>query len=151
MEDVVKTCERRLRRSGIRITSQRRLVLDILSRAEDHLDANDIYEQGRRRDQCLSLSTVYRTLGIFKETGVVRELHLDGEQHHYELAGRDEHAHLVCLECGRVIEVESAAFARAAETVGQAHGFQVAMAQVELAGYCVDCQRRLEDDTGDAG
>jgi Fur family ferric uptake transcriptional regulator len=128
----------------MRITPQRRLVLDILSRANDHLDANDIYERGRRHDQRLSLSTVYRTLGMLKDTGVVRELHLDGEQHHYELVGRDEHAHLVCLECGRVIEVESIAFARAAETVGQAHGFQVAMAQVELAGYCAECRRRRE-------
>jgi Fe2+ or Zn2+ uptake regulation protein len=76
---------------------------------------------------------------VLKETGVVHELHLDDEHHHYELAAKEEHSHLVCLSCGRVIEVDSTAFCDAALAVGQAHNFQVATAQVELAGYCQRC------------
>ena len=141
MDDLVLAGERRLRAAGKRITPQRKLVLNILIQAGGHLDANDIFERGRRQDQDLSLSTVYRTLTVLKETGVVRELHLDGEHHHYEWDGEDEHSHLVCLACGRVIEVDSRAFAEAALAAGATHGFEIASAHVELTGYCAACRQ----------
>jgi Fe2+ or Zn2+ uptake regulation protein len=142
VKELVVAGERRLRAAGKRITSQRKLVLDILSQANRHLDASDIYVKGLRHDAHLSLSTVYRTLNVLKEAGVVRELHLDDDHHHYELYGEDDHSHLVCLGCGRVVEVDSRAFAQAAAVAGKAHGFEVA--QVELTGYCADCRQTQE-------
>jgi Fe2+ or Zn2+ uptake regulation protein len=147
MDNLALIAERRLRLAGKRITPQRKLVLEILAQAQRHLDATEIYAQGRRRDARLSLSTVYRTLGVLKETGVVRELHLDAEHHHYELDEEDEHSHLVCLACGRVLEVNSAAFIEAATATGQTHGFEIASAHVELTGYCADCRRQGEPDS----
>lgn len=149
MENRLTIGERRLRAAGKRLTPQRKLVLAILDQAKGHpnaghLDAYDIYERGRSRDASLSLSTVYRTLSLLKETGVVQELHLDEEHHHYELDSKDEHSHLVCLACGRVIEVDSTVFSEAAIAAAEAHGFEVASTQVELAGYCADCQRNSE-------
>jgi Fe2+ or Zn2+ uptake regulation protein len=141
MDDLKAVGERRLRAAHKRITPQRRLVLGILADADRHLDAQDIYERGRSQDARLSLSTVYRTLSVLKETGVIRELHLDQDHHHYELDERDEHSHLVCLSCGRVIEVDSEPFAEAAAAVGDTHGFEIASAQVELAGYCARCRQ----------
>ena len=140
MDDLRAIGERRFKAAGIRVTSQRMLVLQILAEGEGHLDASEIYERARRRDARLSLSTVYRTLGVLKETGIVRELHLDDEHHHYELSGRDEHSHLVCSRCGRVIEVDSAGFAEVAKAKGRAHGFEVTSAHVELTGYCAHCR-----------
>ncbi len=142
MEDLAALGERRLRTAGIRITPQRRLVLGILARAEDHLDAHEIYERGRSQEPRLSLSTVYRTLLLLKDTGVVRELHLDSEHHHYELGSKEKHAHLVCLECGQVIEVDSTALAEAALAVGAAHGFEISSSEVELSGYCANCRQQ---------
>jgi Fe2+ or Zn2+ uptake regulation protein len=139
MDDLVRAGERRLRANHKRLTPQRKVVLTILAEAGGHLDAHDIYEQARDRDERLSLSTVYRTLSVLKETGVVRELHLGDEHHHYELDGKDGHSHLVCLNCGRVIEVDSSPFAEAATITGKDHGFEVASAQVELRGYCSRC------------
>jgi Fur family ferric uptake transcriptional regulator len=141
MDDLSAAAERRLRNAGKRLTPQRKRVVRILAEAGGHLDATEIYERGRRQDARLSLSTVYRTLSALKETGVVRELHLDDEHHHYELDAQDQHSHLVCLSCGRVIEVDSGALARAAVTLGEAHGFEIASAQVELTGYCADCRQ----------
>jgi Fur family ferric uptake transcriptional regulator len=141
VDDLAVVGERRLRLAGKRITPQRKLVLAILAEADNHLDAYDIYERALQRDTRLSLSTVYRTLSILKEADLVRELHLDDEHHHYELDDQDEHSHLVCLECGRVIEVGSSAFAEVARTIGEAHGFQVASAEVELTGLCADCRQ----------
>ena len=139
MEDLVPVYERRLRDAGKRITPQRQLVLQVLWGVDSHLDAREIYERGRRKDPHLSLSTVYRTLSTLKATGAVRELHLEGQQHHYELDKKKEHSHLVCLGCGRVIEVDSHVFEQAAAAACQAHGFQVTTAQVELTGYCARC------------
>jgi Fur family ferric uptake transcriptional regulator len=141
MQDLGVAGERRLRMAGKRVTPQRKLVLRILAQAGGHLDASDIYERGRREDPRLSLSTVYRTLGALKETGVVRELHLDDEHHHYELDAKDQHSHLVCLSCGRVIEVSGDLLIQVAAALGEAHGFEIASAQVELAGYCADCRQ----------
>lgn len=141
MDDLVRAGERRLRANHKRLTPQRKVVLTVLAEARGHLDAHDIYERARQRDDRLSLSTVYRTLGMLKETGVVRELHLEDEHHHYELDGKDGHSHLVCLSCGRVIEVDSSPFAEAATVTGEEHGFEVASAQVELRGYCSRCRQ----------
>jgi Fur family transcriptional regulator, ferric uptake regulator len=140
MDDPAVLGERRLKASGKRITPQRRLVLGILAHADGHLDAQDIYERGRRQDASLSLSTVYRTLTVLKEAGLVSELHLDTEHHHYELGSKNEHSHLVCITCGRVIEVDSAAFAEATTALARGYGFEVASARVELAGFCKDCR-----------
>jgi Fur family transcriptional regulator, ferric uptake regulator len=145
MEDLVPGYERRLREAGKRITPQRQLVLSVLAGVDGHLDAQEIYERGRRRDPRLSLSTVYRTISALKETGAVRELHLEGEQHHYELDKKKEHSHLVCVACGRVIEVDSNVFEKAAAAASKDHGFQVTSAQVELSGFCAAC---LQEQAG---
>jgi Fur family ferric uptake transcriptional regulator len=139
MGDLAKQSERQLRRAGKRLTPQRRLILDILSQADAHLDAEGIYARAHSRQARLSLATVYRTLSMLKDAGLVHELHLDDEHHHYELSGREAHSHLVCLGCGCVIEVDDAAFLEAAMAVGQAHDFDLASTQVELTGYCRDC------------
>jgi Fur family ferric uptake transcriptional regulator len=145
MGDLTKQSERQLREAGKRLTPQRRVILDILSKTDAHLDAQAIYARARSREARLSLATVYRTLSILKDTGLVHELHLDEEHHHYELAGKEEHSHLVCLGCGCVIEVDHAAFFEVAMAVSQAHGFDLASAQVELRGYCRQCAAERSD------
>jgi len=141
MEDLDAPSNRKLRSAALRVTPQRRLIVEILSHAQGHLDAAEVYEQARQQDARLSLATVYRTLHALKQAGIVRELHLDDERHHYELDTADKHSHLVCLTCGRIIEVDSAAFARAARAAGKAHGFDVTRTYVELTGYCAECSR----------
>ena len=134
--------ETRLRAAGKRVTAQRRLVLDILAAADRHLDASEVYDRAHGRDSRLSLATVYRTLKTLVASGLVRQLHLAGERHYYELDRQDRHAHLVCAACGRVWEVDSADLARAAREAGREFGFQVATARVEVTGLCADCRRR---------
>lgn len=140
MDDQAVGTESRLRAAGKRITPQRKLVLSILAEASGHLDAYDIHERGRHQDERLSLSTVYRTLGMLKEIDAVRELHLDDEHHHYELADKGEHSHLVCLQCGRVVEVDDTALGEAAVAAGEAHDFEIVSTQMELTGYCANCR-----------
>ena len=144
MDDLAGVSEGRFRAAGKRMTNQRRLLLRILAETGGHLDAREVYDRARQHDPRLSLATVYRTLSSLKEAGVVRELHLDEEHHHYELDGQDGHSHLVCLGCGRVIEVDSRAFVEAAQAIGHASSFVISSAQVELTGYCTECQEDAE-------
>jgi Fe2+ or Zn2+ uptake regulation protein len=148
IEDLATTGERLLRDRERRVTRQRKAILQVLALADGHLDAHEIYERARREQMRLSLSTVYRTLGVLKEGGLVRELHLEGEQHHYELDAKDDHSHLICLECGRVIELDRSSFADAAIAVGLMHGFEIESAQVELVGRCADCRQRERNQPG---
>ncbi len=140
MDDGAILSEGRLRAAGGRLTSQRRLLLRILTETGGHLDAREVYDRARQHGSRLSLATVYRTLGALKEAGVVRELHLDEEHHHYELDRQDGHSHLVCLGCGRVFEVDSQAFVEAAQRISQSKGFSISKAEVELTGYCAECR-----------
>jgi Fur family ferric uptake transcriptional regulator len=146
MNQVHPPGETRLRATGKRVTTQRRLVLDVLSAADGHLDASEIYERAHHRDPRLSLATVYRTLKALGESGVVRQLHLAGERHYYELDRQDRHAHLVCAVCGRVWEVDSAKLSQAAKEAGREFGFQVTTARVEVIGLCATCRQQQVRD-----
>ena len=128
-----------LKASGMRATSQRALILDIIRRG--HLDADEIYRQAREKQSRLSLSTVYRTLRVFKELGLVEELHLDEAHHHYEAKPSSEHQHLVCLGCGKVVEFECPLSLKMREDIGREKGFEITGVEIRMTGYCPKCRR----------
>jgi Fur family ferric uptake transcriptional regulator len=130
--------------TGRRLTSQRRLLLEVLAECEDHLDAEAIYDLARERDPNISLATVYRTLKMLKEAGMVQERHLDreGQKHHYEMAAK-AHYHFTCLECGQVIEFESSLIERAGDDLAEELQVEVVHTRVHLDGYCPDCKQKI--------
>jgi Fur family ferric uptake transcriptional regulator len=132
------------RAGGRRLTPQRRLLLGVLSECRDHLDAEAIYALAKKRDPHISLATVYRTLKVLKEEGVVQERILDreGQKHHYEMTAR-AHYHFTCLGCGRVIEFESALIDRAGHELAERLGLDVVHTRVHLDGYCPDCKHEI--------
>ena len=125
-----------------RSTEQRQLIQEILQQADGHLDADEIYQQARQRSPSISLSTIYRNLQLFKETGLVEE-HQFGSRRYYESAPQAEHHHLVCLGCGRVFEFKCPSTERLKSTINEKEGFRVTDAEVRLSGYCPECQERL--------
>ncbi len=139
--------ERRLRAAAGRITPQRRLIASILQEQGGHLSAEDIYLLARRQHPRLSLATVYRTLGWLRESGLVRELRLNGDRCHYEVERGEGHQHMVCLGCGRVIEFICSHCPDVHGGLADQHGFHITGARVELVGYCADCQARTRDET----
>jgi len=130
-----------------RRTEQRRLILEIIQQARGHLDADEIYQQARQRSPSISLSTVYRSLQLFKELGLVEEHQFDGMRRYYENAPRSKHHHLVCLGCGRIFEFKCPSAERLKSRIGKEEGFKVTDAKVHLVGYCPDCQQRLSGNT----
>jgi Fur family ferric uptake transcriptional regulator len=131
-----------LRARGKRITSQRSLLLEIIRQSDCHLDADEIYRLARERDPRISLSTVYRNLNLLKDLGLVSQLHLDEEHHHYELRDDADHYHLICSSCGRVIEFDSALVQRLVTQVRDEKDFVVERAHVDLTGTCAECRAK---------
>ncbi len=128
------------REGGRRLTAQRRQVLEVLEQSERHLDAEAIHDRVKRQNPNISLATVYRTLTVFKEMGLVEEHSLGQEHSHYEAARPEPHYHFICLGCGQVIEFDTPSVAQAVEELAGRLGIQVTDAHLRLSGYCAQCQ-----------
>ena len=128
---------------GIRHTSQRRVLLDIIRESGGHLGADELYLRARQRQHSISLSTVYRNLKTFKEQGLVKEHHFDDGGRRYESKPRRGHHHLVCTDCGRIVEFQCPSTRSLKDKIAQEHGFHVTEEEVCLAGRCPECQQRF--------
>ena len=135
-----RTIRRKLTGTGQRVTSQRLLLLDLIRKQKGHLDADDLYLRAREVSPRLSLSTVYRTLHLFKELGLVEELHFQPEHHHYERTASREHHHLVCLNCDRITEFESRHIDGLRNDIGRLHSFKITGSEINFTGYCDLCR-----------
>lgn len=136
-----------LRKHGIRLTRQRELLFDLINKSHVHLNADQLYELAKKRDARINRVTVYRTLKILKQEGLIDELdllHHEGDQHYYETRLKREHAHIVCLRCGSVQEYFGEPLRMLKEQIESDFGFQIALARTEVGGYCADCQASAE-------
>jgi len=129
---------------GRKLTRQRKLVLDILEESQEHLDAESIYAQAKARDANISLATVYRTLALLKETGLVQEHRLGEDHGHFETTQPTPHYHFTCLKCGRVVEFEAPQVMEVARKLCESKGLQVIDMHLLFSGYCWECR---EEDT----
>lgn len=130
------------REVGRRLTSQRCLILDVLKESEEHLDAEAIHDRAKERSIDLSLATVYRTLALLKEMGLVEEHHLGEGHSHYEAVQEEPHYHFTCRRCGRVIEFDAPLVAKIERELCEREGVEVTNAHLHLTGYCEDCQEK---------
>lgn len=130
-----------LHATGRRQTSQRALILSILQEADEHLDAEDILASARRRRPGLNLATVYRTLAVLKDMGLVEHRYFarDHKREYYEAVGKREHYHFTCLGCGRVLEVETPRIRQARQELSEALGLVFSHACICFEGYCAAC------------
>ena len=136
---LLENARRALNVAGLRITSQRALILEIIRRGKGHLDADEIYRRARKKQPRLSLSTVYRTLQTLKKLGLVEELHFDEAHHHYEIKPSTEHHHLVCLGCGRLVEFQYPLARLIKRNIVEAKDFEITGSEVRMTGYCPTC------------
>jgi Fur family ferric uptake transcriptional regulator len=125
---------------GVRATRQRVTVLSELMDEHDDVTAQQLHERLRRRGERLGLATVYRTLGLLAEEGVIDSLsHRQGELC-YRLCGHGHHHHLVCSSCHRVVELDECELGPWLERVSEAHGFVTTNHRLEVSGLCAQCR-----------
>ncbi len=135
--------ERSLKARGVRLTRQRQILLELIDKTGGHLDAEGLYRMAKEKDPKLNRVTVYRTLKMLKTGGLVDELdlmHYGGDQHYYETRLKQEHAHVICLRCGKVEEFFGEPLQRLRRQIESHFGFQVLLARTEVGGYCSNCQ-----------
>ena len=134
-----------LNTAGARLTNQRAVIMEIIRRSDKHLDANDIFRRAATKIPRLSLATVYRTLNKLKELGLIEELRFSDNHHHYEAKSGREHHHLVCLDCGQVIEFQYPLSQHIKSSVTKAKSFKIIDSEVRITGYCSKCQQKHGD------
>src|SRR5579871_6408540 len=104
-----------LNAKGVRLTAQRRALIEVIQEAKEHLDAASLLALARQREPGIDRATVYRTIELLKKLRLIDELdlmHLEGEKHYYEAKTNIDHVHLACFECGRIEEYTSPMFER---------------------------------------
>ena len=131
----------RLRAGGYRITPQRQLVLEAVTTLR-HGTPDEIAAEVRRRASGVNLSTVYRSLELLEELGMVTHTHLGHGAPTYHAATDEEHLHLVCRDCGAVTETEVEVAASLVNELADAHGFETDVAHFSVYGRCRACAGR---------
>ncbi len=126
---------------GYPLTAQRKLLLQVIHEAEGYLDAKELYKRASSRDASISPATVYRSLNLFKELGLVDERKLGKTRRYYEAKKSPQHHHMVCRGCDRVIDFESPLINELVEQVRRDYNFNVATAELYLEGFCSECDR----------
>ena len=137
----------RLRSAGVRITAPRRLVLTALAEAGSHVTAAPLHRLVSRDHPDVSSSSLYRTMDLLAEHGIVRHVHLGHGPAEYHLSA-ERHGHLLCNECGVVSELAPELAAPFAEAIDEELGFELDLSHFALTGWCRECRpspSRLEN------
>ncbi len=124
------------------LTTQRRRLLEVLQEAQGPIDAKELYWRASARNQSISWATVYRSLNLFKQLGLIDERRLAKARCSYEIKQSLEHVHLVCQCCGKIIEFENSLVRKLVEVVQREHHFNVTKVDLYLEGYCPECEEK---------
>ncbi len=143
---------RHLKEVGAKLTSQRDVILKVFLEAEGHLTAEEIYHRARAEDPTLGFTTVYRTMKLLVECGIARSDKFDDGHLRYEYDyRRQHHDHLVCTECGLVVEFYNEFIEAEQERITREFGFETTSHSLKIFGVCGTCQetnRMLREGTG---
>lgn len=129
----------RLRERGLRWTPQRRLLVDVLARTDGHVTGSELVEKCRQADPATTPSTVYRTLDVLEDLGLLQHCHGADGREEFHVLPEVEHGHLYCMRCGGSWEIDAAEAAPIVGTLGEGRGFQVDLSHLTVSGTCARC------------
>ncbi|MEM6374988.1 MAG: Fur family transcriptional regulator [Pseudomonadota bacterium] len=119
---------------GLRMTDQRRIIAAVLEESSDHPDVEELYARASARDSAISIATVYRTVKLFEEAGILDKLEFGDGRARYEDAERDHHDHLIDLNSGKVIEFVDPEIEQLQERIAAKLGYRLKGHKLELYG-----------------
>ncbi len=126
-----------IRNAGLKVTLPRVRILEILEKSDTrHLSAEDVYKRLIDRGEDIGLATVYRVLTQFEAAGLVERHHFEGAHSVFELNRGEHHDHLVCINCGRVVEFCDETIERRQQEIAKKHGFTIEDHSLILYGRC---------------
>lgn len=133
------TVRDRLRARGLRWTPQRRTLVEVLSHADGHVTGSELVGRCRNLDPTTTPSTVYRTLDVLEELGLVSHSHAADGREEFHVMPDDEHGHLHCIDCGGTWEIDVGEAASLVAAVAAARRFKVDLSHLSIAGRCSTC------------
>lgn len=135
-----------IQKKGLKRTAQRDLILNIFLRTEEHLSSEDLYRLVQKEDPSVGQTTVYRTLKLLSEAGLAREVRFGDNRTHYEHNYKHQHHdHMICSECGRIIEFFSAELEGIQDSMAAKHRFQITQHLLRIIGICAECRRAMKE------
>jgi len=140
---MVKNIIQRCTQSGLRMTEQRRIVAQVLETSQDHPDVEELYARASKLDPRISIATVYRSVKLFEESGILEKLEFGDGRARYEDADRDHHDHLIDMQSGKVIEFIDPDIEALQEKIAQRLGYRLKGHRLEL--YGVPLKRPIDE------
>ena len=129
-----------LEKKDLKLTSQRRTILNVATGAGGHFSAEGLLELSKKKDPTVSKATVYRTLDLLKDSKILEEQDFGDGKKSYEIAlGRKHHDHFVCVRCGKIIEFENEHIEHLQDSEAKKHKFRVVYHSLKLFGFCKNC------------
>ncbi|MFD1744766.1 Fur family transcriptional regulator [Rhizobium helianthi] len=138
MTDLTKSLEELCAQKGMRMTEQRRVIARILQDSDDHPDVEELYRRSSRIDSRISISTVYRTVKLFEDAGIIEKHDFRDGRSRYETVPEEHHDHMIDVKTGEVIEFHSAEIEALQERIAREHGFRLVGHRLELYGIPLD-------------
>jgi len=133
---------RHIQKKGLKRTTQRDLILDVFLRSEEHLSNEDLYRLVKQEDPTVGQTTVYRTLKLLTEAGLAREVRFgDGRTHYEHQYKHEHHDHMICSECGKIIEFFSAELEAIQDAMAAKHRFEITQHLLRIIGVCAERRR----------
>ena len=130
-----------IRSKNLRRSDQRQQILDVFLKTERHLTAEDLYNIVKKKNPSIGYATIYRSLKLFSEAGLCRELQVDDGTTRYEhLYNHKHHDHLICTKCGKFVEIESPEIEALQDQLAKKNGFELIKHRLELYGLCSACK-----------
>ena len=127
---------------GLKSTRQRDIILDFFLSSDRHMSLEELYLKLRAKHPNIGYATVYRTLKLFAESGIAREIQFgDGQTRYEHMMEGEHHDHLVCTRCGTIDEFENETIEKLQAEVAASHGFLIETHKLELYGLCATCRK----------
>ena len=139
-----------IQKQGLKRTAQRDLILDVFLRNEGHVSGEDLYGLVHEQDPTVGQTTVYRTLRLLTEAGLAREVRFgDGRAHYEHNYKHEHHDHMICSECGKIIEFYSPELEAIQDAMAARHKFELTEHLLRMIGICADCRRQEREKKHD--
>jgi Fur family ferric uptake transcriptional regulator len=136
-----------IQKQGLKRTAQRDLILDVFLQTEGHLSGEDLYHLVREKDPTVGQTTVYRTLRLLTDAGLAREVRFgDGRAHYEHNYKHQHHDHMICSECGKIIEFYSPELEAIQDAMAARYKFQLTEHLLRMIGICADCRRQKREN-----
>jgi Fur family transcriptional regulator, ferric uptake regulator len=135
-----------IQKQGLKRTAQRDLILEVFLRTEEHVSGDDLYRLVHNEDPTVGQTTVYRTLKLLTDAGLAREVRFgDGRAHYEHNYKHQHHDHMICSECGKIIEFYSPELEAIQDRMAARHKFELKSHLLRMIGVCAECRRQTKE------